>query len=483
MTEGESWKKEDEERKTEITSQSSPLCAPLSVLSGTRDSECRPPSDYLNLTGVGFDGINRRDLSNKYGKIVQLTGNLLEAEGIDAATGDICRIVHPDSPHPILAEVVGFETSRIKLSPLTHLNGVRPGCLVHVHKASSCVMASEAMLGRVLDGLGQPLDNGMPVSSGIPYPLAGKVSNPLERPLIEEQLDLGVRCINSLLPIGKGQRIGIFAGSGVGKSTLLGMMARYTTADVNVIALIGERGREVNEFLENDLGPEGIKRSVVIVATSDQPATVRIRGAHLACAISEFFRDQGKEVLFMMDSATRLAMAAREIGLAAGEPPTTKGYTPSVFSLLPRLFERSGRFEGASITGIYTVLVEGDDLEDPVADTLRSILDGHIVLDRELAQKRHFPAIDVLKSVSRLTDRLLSDRYKNLASRFVRVLADYKNNEDMIRIGAYVRGSSKETDYAIDMIEKTNEFLVQPVVERCTVEESLAALEGLLGEH
>ncbi len=307
------------------------------------------------------------------------------------------------------------------------------------------------------------------------YPLAGKVSNPLNRPLIEEQLDLGVRCVNSLLPIGKGQRIGIFAGSGVGKSTLLGMMARYTSADVNVIALIGERGREVNEFLENDLGPEGLKHSVVIVATSDQPATVRIRGACLACAISEYFRDLGKDVLFMMDSATRLAMAAREIGLAAGEPPTTKGYTPSVFSLLPRVLERSGKFDSASITGIYTVLVEGDDMEDPVADTLRSILDGHLVLDRGLAHKRHFPAIDVLRSVSRLTDRLLSPAQKTLVSKVTRILTDYKNSEDMIRIGAYVRGSHAETDYAIDMIDKVNAFLQQPVVENSSIEGSLAS--------
>jgi flagellum-specific ATP synthase len=257
------------------------------------------------------------------------------------------------------------------------------------------------------------------------------------------------------------------------------MMARYTGADVNVIALIGERGREVNEFLQNDLGPEGIKRSVVIVATSDQPATVRIRGAYFACAVSEFFRDQGKDVLFMMDSATRLAMAAREIGLAAGEPPTTKGYTPSVFSLLPRLFERSGKFDRASITGIYTVLVEGDDMEDPVADTLRSILDGHIVLDRGLAQKRHFPAIDMLRSVSRLTGRLLSEKHKELVTRFISVLADYKASEDMIRIGAYVRGSHPDTDYAIDMVEKANEFLRQDIAENCSIDRALMALEEL----
>lgn len=472
--------------------------------------------DYLNLEGIDA-GLAARELCNKYGKIVQLTGNLLEAEGINAATGDICTIVQPEftetgqeqpqagatpageaagqgfgadpvrggepGPAPAgppgLAEVIGFENTRIKLSPLTHMNGLRPGSLVRVHKASSSVMVSEAMLGRVLDGLGQPLDEGPPVTNGAPYQFAGNPSNPLQRPLIDRQLDLGLRSINALLPIGKGQRIGIFAGSGVGKSTLLGMMARYTSADVNVIALIGERGREVNEFLENDLGPEGVRRSVVIVATSDQPATVRIRGAYLACAVSEFFRDRGKDVLFMMDSATRLAMAAREVGLAAGEPPTSRGYTPSVFSLLPRLFERSGNFDRASITGIYTVLVEGDDMEDPVADTLRSILDGHIVLDRGLAQRRHFPAIDVLRSVSRLTDRLLSDSSKTLASRLVRVLADYKNSEDMIRIGAYVQGSHKETDYAVEMIEKVNEFLMQPITESCSIEQSLAALEEL----
>jgi flagellum-specific ATP synthase len=435
--------------------------------------------DYLNLEGVGAADLNVGGLTNRYGRIVQLVGNLLEAEGIDAATGDICAILDSELSNSVMAEVVGFGAGRIKLSPLTHLDGIRPGSLVQVHRASNSVMVSEAMLGRVLDGLGQPLDDGVPVLSSLRYPLAGKISNPLNRPLIVQQLNLGVRSINSLLPVGKGQRIGIFAGSGVGKSTLLGMIARYTSADVNVIALIGERGREVNEFLENDLGPEGIKRSVVIAATSDQPATVRIRAAYLACAVSEFFRDLGKDVLFMMDSATRLAMAAREIGLAAGEPPTTKGYTPSVFSLLPRLFERSGKFDSASITGIYTVLVEGDDMEDPVADTLRSILDGHIVLDRGLAQKRHFPAIDVLRSVSRLTDRLLSDRHKSLASRLIRVLADYKNSEDMIRIGAYIRGSHRDTDYAIEMIEKVNEFLVQPVGESNSIEESLSLLEEL----
>ncbi|MGC9195129.1 MAG: FliI/YscN family ATPase [Syntrophobacteraceae bacterium] len=446
--------------------------------------------DYLQLEPAGFSGIDNRRLCNKYGKIVQVTGNLLEADGLKAAIGDICSIEgagggesaeeEKPSATAVLAEVIGFEASKIKLSPLSHLSGIRPGGLVQVQKASGSVLASEAMLGRVLDGLGQPLDSGPPILSGTPYSLTGQVSNPLQRPLIDDQLDLGLRCINSLLPIGRGQRIGIFAGSGVGKSTLLGMMARYTTADVNVIALIGERGREVNEFLQNDLGPEGLKRSVVIAATSDQPATVRLRGAYLACAVSEFFRDLGKDVLLMMDSATRLAMAAREIGLAAGEPPTTKGYTPSVFSMLPRVLERSGKFDRASITGIYTVLVEGDDMEEPVSDTLRSILDGHIVLTRELAQRRHFPAIDILRSVSRLTGRLLSEREKELVARFIRILADYKDSEDMIRIGAYARGSHKGTDYAIEMIDRANEFLMQPVAEKCSIEESFAALEKLL---
>lgn len=436
--------------------------------------------DYLKLEGTGFPDLSACRPWKLYGKIVQLTGDLLEAEGLDAAMGDICRIVNPGSSQPILAEVVGFQANRIKLSPLTLLSGLRPGSLVEVHEAASRVMVSEAMLGRVLDGLGQPLDEREPIVSRVYYPLAGQVSNPLDRPLITEQLDIGIRCINALLPVGKGQRIGIFAGSGVGKSTLLGMMARYTAADVNVIALIGERGREVNEFIEKDLGSEGLQHSVVIVATSDQPATVRLRGAFLACAISEFFRDLGKDVLFMMDSATRLAMAAREIGLAAGEPPTTKGYTPSVFSLLPRLFERSGNFGSASITGLYTVLVEGDDMEDPVADTLRSILDGHFVLDRGLAQKRHFPAIDVLRSVSRLTDRLLLPKYKEFVSRLMRILSDYKNSEDMIRIGAYVRGTHAETDYAIDMVGRVNEYLQQKVTERCSIEDSLKSLEKML---
>lgn len=437
-----------------------------------------PNKNYLGL------GDFARSLKNcprweSYGKVVQLVGNMIEAEGLQAALGDICRILSPSNPNPIFAEVVGFQQKRLKLSPLTPLSGIQPGCPVQLHQQSDTITVSPAMLGRVIDGMGQPIDDLGPISGGTPYPLYSEVANPLHRPLIAEQLDLGVRSINGLLPIGKGQRVGIFAGSGVGKSTLLGMMARYTAASVNVIALIGERGRELNEFIINELGPEGMKRSVVVVATSDQPATLRLRGAYMACAIAEYFRDQRQDVLLMMDSVTRFAMAAREIGLAAGEPPTTKGYTPSVFAELPRLLERAGNFEKASITGLFTVLVEGDDMEDPIADTVRSILDGHIVLDRRLAQNRHYPAINILKSVSRLTSRLQVGEHKELASRFIQTLANYASSEDMIRIGAYVHGSHKETDYAILMINRLNAYLQQPVEEAGTIQDAQEALKVL----
>ena len=415
-----------------------------------------------------------------YGKVANLVGNMIAVEGLKATLGDICEIQPSLNLKPIYAEVVGFDQRRLKLSPLTLLSGIHPGCLVRAHHLADTVAVSPALLGRVLDGMGQPIDDKGPIDCEVRYPLAGQTSNPLERPIIETQLDVGIRSINSLLPIGKGQRIGIFAGSGVGKSTLLGMMARYTTAPVNVIALIGERGREVREFIENELGPDGMEHSVVVVATSDQPATIRIRGAFMACAIAEYFRDLGMDVLLMMDSVTRFAMAAREIGLAVGEPPTTKGYTPSVFSQMPRLLERAGSFEKASITGIFTVLVEGDDMEDPIADTVRSILDGHIVLSRQLAQNRHYPAIDVLRSVSRLTDRLLDDEHKICASKFIQTLANYKSSEDMIRIGAYVRGSHPETDYAIEMIVKLNDYLRQAVEAGCSIEEAASGLFELM---
>jgi flagellum-specific ATP synthase len=435
--------------------------------------------DYLSLHKAG-----RRIADcppwRAYGKVAHLVGNMIAVEGLKATLGDICEIQPALNLSPIYAEVVGFDQKRLKLSPLTLLSGIQPGCLVHAHHLADTVAVSPALLGRVIDGMGQPIDNKGPIEGETRYPLAGQTSNPLERPIIEMQLDVGIRSINALLPIGKGQRMGIFAGSGVGKSTLLGMMARYTTASVNVIALIGERGREVREFIENELGPDGMEHSVVVVATSDQPATIRIRGAFMACAIAEYFRDLGMDVLLMMDSVTRFAMAAREIGLAVGEPPTTKGYTPSVFSQLPRLLERAGSFEKASITGIFTVLVEGDDMEDPIADTVRSILDGHIVLSRQLAQNRHYPAIDVLRSVSRLTDRLLDDVHKLYGSKFIQTLANYKSSEDMIRIGAYVRGSHPETDYAIEMVGKLNDYLRQPVEAGCSIEEAGNGLVELM---
>jgi flagellum-specific ATP synthase len=416
----------------------------------------------------------------KYGKVVQLLGSMIEADGIQGALGDICQIFSPDQQATIYAEVVGFNRKRLKLSPLSSLEGIQPGSLVVRHPRAHSIAASQGLLGRVLDGMGQPIDGLGPLPPGRLYSLSGQATNPLSRPLIKDQLDVGVRSVNGLLPIGKGQRMGIFAGSGVGKSTLLGMMARHTTAPVNVIALIGERGREVNEFLEKELGEEGLQHSVVVVATSNQPATIRLRGAYLACAIAEYFRDEGQDVLLMMDSITRFAMAAREIGLAAGEPPTTKGYTPSVFSQMPRLLERAGTFPAATITGIYTVLVEGDDLDDPIADTARSILDGHIVLDRQLAHRRHYPSIDILKSVSRLTDQLLDKEQQQAVSHFVQTLARYVSTEDMINIGAYVSGTNADTDYAIAMIDRLNDYLQQPVDHRCSILEAHSALTALL---
>lgn len=438
-------------------------------------------SDYLGLGNV-LAQVKQAASWTTYGKVSAVVGNLIEVVGLEATVGDICRIYPKDNSAPVAAETVGFVGRRLKLSPLSPLRSLAPGDRVALDPKSSSCLVSLNLLGRVIDGMAHPLDNGGPIRDGVSYPLRTTTPNPLSRPIISQQLDVGIRAINGLLPIGKGQRMGIFAGSGVGKSTLLGMMARYTSAPVNVIALIGERGREVNEFLESELGQEGRRRSVVVVATSDQPATLRVRAAYVACAVAEFFRDQGLDVLFMMDSVTRFAMAAREIGLAAGEPPATKGYPPSVFGLLPQLLERAGSFHKATITGIYTVLVEGDDLDDPIADTVRSILDGHIVLDRELAHRRHYPAIDPLKSVSRLTDRILDSETKSLATRFIEILADYKRSEDMIQIGAYVRGSHPPTDYAVQMIDKLTAYLKQPVEERCTIEQAHHALKTLFEE-
>lgn len=437
-----------------------------------------PTEDCLNLGSLGAT-LETCPHWEQSGKVIQLVGNMVEVGGLKAALGDVFRISCPGRQFPIFAQVVGFNKRRLKLSPLTALEGIQPGALVSPHPQVQTIDAGPGLLGRILNGLGRPIDNRGPIPPGTPYPLISRVVNPLRRPLITEQLDVGVRSVNSLLPIGKGQRMGIFAGSGVGKSTLLGMMARHTTAPVNVIALIGERGREVNEFLEKELGKEGLAHSVVVIATSNEPATIRLRGAYLACAIAEYFRDQGRDVLFMMDSVTRFAMAAREIGLGAGEPPTSKGYTPSVFGHLPQLLERAGNFETASITGIYTVLVEGDDLEDPIADALRSILDGHVVLDRKLAHRHQYPAINILKSVSRLTDQLLTKEQQAPLSHFVQTLARYEASEDMINIGAYTVGTNPDVDYAITMYDKFCHYLRQPVDEKCPIQDARNALAAM----
>lgn len=410
------------------------------------------------------------------GRVAQIIGLTIESIGPITNIGDLCMI-QPRIGSPIPAEVVGFRDQRVLLMPLADITGVGPGSYVTASGRPLKIPVGPNLLGRILDGLGRPMDGKGPVVPEEFYSITGKIPPPLQRQRIAEPLSVGVRAIDGLLSCGKGQRVGVFAGSGVGKSTLLGMMARNTEADVNVIALIGERGREVREFLERDLGPEGLARSVVVVATSDQPALVRIKGAMVATTIAEYFRDQGLDVLFMMDSVTRVAIAQREVGLAVGEPPATRGYTPSVFALLPRLLERTGPGIDGTITGFYTVLVEGDDMNEPVADTVRGILDGHIVLTRELAEKQHYPAIDVLASVSRLMTEVASPEHQNLAGQFRSLLATYRDAEDLINIGAYVSGSNEQIDLAIDLIDNFNEFLQQGLSEKPSWTETVTALQ------
>lgn len=414
------------------------------------------------------------------GRVIQIVGLTIESIGPVTNIGDLC-LIQPRSGPSVPAEVVGFRDQRVLLMPLADLTGVGPGSLVTATGSPLIIPVGSRLLGRVLDGLGRPMDNGGPVHTTKHQSILGCVPTPLERQRIKEPLPVGVRAIDGLLSCGKGQRIGVFAGSGVGKSTLLGMMARNTGADVNVIALIGERGREVREFLERDLGPEGLERSVVVVATSDQPALVRIKGAMVATTIAEFFRDQGLDVLFMMDSVTRLAMAQREVGLAIGEPPATRGYTPSVFALLPRLLERTGPGRVGTITGFYTVLVEGDDLNEPITDTVRGILDGHIVLDRALAEKNHYPAIDVLASVSRLMVEVTDEQHRALAGDLRAALATYRDAEDLINIGAYASGSNPQIDAAIGLYPKINKFLQQGIYETSSWSETMQCLEQILG--
>ncbi|HEY3425771.1 MAG TPA: flagellar protein export ATPase FliI [Negativicutes bacterium] len=412
------------------------------------------------------------------GKITQIIGLVLESQGPSVSMGELCY-VHPRSASagaPIPAEVVGFKQNRVLLMPLGEMQGIGPGCEVVSANKILKVTVGRQLLGRVLDGLGNPMDGKGPLVGGLEYPMHSMPPPSLTRRRIQEKLSVGVRAIDGLLTLGRGQRIGIMAGSGVGKSTLLGMVARNTEADISVIAMIGERGREVREFIERDLGEEGLKRSVVVVATSDQPALVRIKGAMTATAIAEYFRDQGLDVVLMMDSVTRFAMAQREVGLTIGEPPATRGYTPSVFAVLPKLLERSGTGDVGSITGIYTVLVDGDDMNEPIADAVRSILDGHIVLSRSMAAQNHYPAIDVLASVSRVMLDIVEKGHYEAAQKMRATLATYREAEDLINIGAYATGSNLNIDQAIQKIDAVNEFLRQEVYEHTTLDATISRL-------
>ncbi|CAM3942580.1 flagellar protein export ATPase FliI [Paenibacillus alkaliterrae] len=406
------------------------------------------------------------------GKVTQVIGLTVESEGPDSSIGDVCFIYPSKGAKPIKAEVVGFRDNKVILMPLGDLHAISPGCdVVGTGKPLSVQVGSE-LLGKVLDGLGNPLDGSFLPRRMPHYSTHNEPSNPLMRPRVVEPLGIGVRAIDGLLTVGRGQRVGIFAGSGVGKSTLLGMIARNTSADVNVIALIGERGREVLEFMEKDLGPEGLARSVVIVATSDQPALIRMKGALIATSIAEYFRDRGLNVMLMMDSVTRYAMALREVGLAIGEPPATRGYTPSVFAALPKLLERAGTGPAGSITAFYTVLVDGDDMNEPIADAVRGILDGHIVLSRHLAHKGHFPAIDVLASVSRVMKEIVTEEQQDAANELKKLLAIYKDSEDLINIGAYQRGSNAEIDMALQSIDTIHAYTKQKTSEKVNLEEA-----------
>ena len=417
-----------------------------------------------------------------HGRIAQAVGIVIEGYGQVTSIGELCEATREDGAGSVLAEVVGFRGERVLLMPLGDMRGIGPGSRLIMTGQSATVGVGPALLGRVLDGLGQPLDDGGPIRPEAQYPLYAPPMNPLDRRRIKRPLDIGVRAINGLLTCGLGQKIGIFSGSGVGKSMLMGMLSRHTVADVNVIALIGERGREVKEFLERDLKAEGLERSVVIVATSDQPPLVRIRGAFLATAIAEYFRDRGKHVLLMMDSLTRFAQGQREVGLAIGEPPTTKGYTPSVFALLPKLLERVGTCDGeGTITGLYTILVEGDDMSDPIADSARSILDGHIVLSRELAARNHFPAIDILQSISRVMRDVVSPQHYAAARALIESAAVYARSEDLISLGAYKAGTNPALDRAITLHPQITQYLRQDVDEAAAMEPSVAGLTKLVG--
>ena len=428
-----------------------------------------------------YNGIEDEPYFKSMGRVENMVGLTIESAGPEARLGVLCTVSPADKElPPILAEVVGFKDRKTLLMPYEHTEGIGVGSIVENKKEPLAVQVCDELLGNVLDGLGR--SEHTKDLQGVSYPMEASPPEAMKRKIIDEVLPLGVKAVDGLMTVGKGQRIGIFAGSGVGKSTLMGMFARNTKADINVIALIGERGREVREFIERDLGPEGMKRSVVVVATSDKPALERKKAAQTATAIAEYFRDQGKDVLLMMDSLTRFSMAQREIGLASGEPPVSRGYPPSVYSEMPKLLERAGRSDKGSITGLYTVLVDGDDFNEPITDTARSILDGHIMLNRRLAHKNHYPAIDVLQSISRCMAQIVDKEHKSLAGQLKNVLATYGDAEDLINIGAYKSGSNPKIDYAIAKIDAVNEFLMQDVDEKFDYEQAVDLLRTLFAE-
>lgn len=420
------------------------------------------------------------DPVNHLGKVVQVTGLVIETEGPQASLGDVCEIFSPGSDIKVFSEVVGFRDNRILLMPLGEMIGVHPGCHVKLSSGFNRVPLGNEVLGRVLDGLGRPIDTLGPIHYREQGRMGSSIPNPLLRRRITQPFTTGVKAIDLFSPVGEGQRMGVFAGSGVGKSTLLGMLARGSKADVNVIALVGERGRELREFIEKDLGPEGMAKSVVVVATSDQSAPLRLRAASLATTIAENFRESGRRVLLLMDSVTRFAMAQREVGLAVGEPPASRGYTPSVFSTLPRLLERSGNSEKGTMTAFYTVLVEGDDLNEPISDAVRGILDGHIVLTRQLATANHFPAIDVLESISRLRNDISSDEELAVVGKARDFMALYRKNEDIVNLGAYTRGANARIDASIVVNERVMQFLKQGYLETFARRDSYAQLAKLV---
>ncbi len=430
------------------------------------------------MVSINFDKyreLQGKSYEQEIGRVVKMVGLTIEASGPNANLNDVCYIMADNKSQKIPAEVVGFRENRILLMPFDDMTGIGIGSLVENSGSAFKVPVGSDLLGKTLDGLGNPMDASELLCSHY-YPAEAPPPDPLKRKIIDEVLPLGVKAVDGMLTVGKGQRIGIFAGSGVGKSTLLGMFARNTKADINVIALIGERGREVREFIERDLGEEGIKRSVLVVATSDKPALIRKKAAKTATAIAEYFRDQGKDVLLMMDSLTRFSMAQREIGLASGEPPVSRGYPPSVYAEMPKLLERAGNSENGSITGLYTVLVDGDDFNEPITDTARSILDGHIMLSRKLGHKNHYPAIDILQSISRCMSSIVTKEHKVAAGKLKTVLATYQDAEDLINIGAYKNGSNPDIDYAIAKIKEVNAFLQQDVNSKIELPDEISML-------